>query len=129
MSKIKGIIFDLDGTVYLGDALLPTAGETITTLRDSGKRTLFLSNNPTRTREEYAAKLTRLGLPTPPADVVNSGNEILITVTLEQQRSILINRNRLQDTQDCRLGDLCLLTVKCFEHAIVNRRTVAAHQP
>lgn len=65
-------IFDLDGTVYLGDALLPTAGETITQLRKMGKRTVFLSNNPTRTREEYAAKLTRLGLPTPDEDVVNS---------------------------------------------------------
>ena len=43
-------IFDLDGTVYLGDALLPTAGETIQTLRDQGKRTVFLSNNPTHTR-------------------------------------------------------------------------------
>lgn len=65
-------IFDLDGTVFLGDALLPTAGETITTLRSLGRRTVFLSNNPTHTREEYAAKLTRLGLPTPAADVVNS---------------------------------------------------------
>ena len=26
----RGYVFDLDGTVYLGDALLPTAGETIT---------------------------------------------------------------------------------------------------
>lgn len=65
-------IFDLDGTVYLGDALLPTAGETITELRRLGCRTVFLSNNPTHTREEYAAKLTKLGLPTPPEDVVNS---------------------------------------------------------
>ncbi len=65
-------IFDLDGTVYLGDALLPTAGETIEQLREMGRRTVFLSNNPTRTREEYAAKLTRLGLPTPVTDVVNS---------------------------------------------------------
>jgi len=65
-------IFDLDGTVYLGDALLPTAEETISTLRDCGRRTLFLSNNPTQTRESYAAKLSRLGLPTPAADVINS---------------------------------------------------------
>jgi NagD protein len=71
-NSYEAYIFDLDGTVYLGDALLPSAGETITLLRDQGKRTLFLSNNPTRTREEYAAKLTRLGLPTPPEDVVNS---------------------------------------------------------
>ena len=65
-------IFDLDGTVYLGDALLPMAGETIRTLRASGRRTVFLSNNPTHTRDEYAAKLTRLGLPTPREDIVNS---------------------------------------------------------
>ena len=34
-------IFDLDGTVYLGDALLPTAGETISTLRDLGNPARF----------------------------------------------------------------------------------------
>lgn len=66
-------VFDLDGTVYLGDALLPTAGETIMALRRFGKRTVFLSNNPTHTRQEYAAKLTRLGLPTPPEDIITSG--------------------------------------------------------
>lgn len=65
-------VFDLDGTVYLGDALLPGAGEAILTLRTAGKRTVFLSNNPSKTRDEYAAKLNRLGLPTPPSDVINS---------------------------------------------------------
>ena len=65
-------LFDLDGTVTLGDALLPTAGETITRLRAAGRRTLFLSNNPSRTAADYAARLTRLGLPTPAGDVVNS---------------------------------------------------------
>ena len=65
-------IYDLDGTVYLGDALLPSARETITRLREMGKRTVFLSNNPTHTREAYAAKLTRLGLTTPETDVINS---------------------------------------------------------
>ncbi len=65
-------LFDLDGTVYLGDALLPSAGETIQHLRGLGKRTLFLSNNPTKTRESQAALLSRLGLPTPPQDVLNS---------------------------------------------------------
>ncbi|HNS03383.1 MAG TPA: HAD-IIA family hydrolase [Anaerolineae bacterium] len=66
-------IFDLDGTVYLGDALLPTAGATIQRLRGLGKRTIFLSNNPTKTRAAQADALTRLGLPTPVEDVLNSG--------------------------------------------------------
>jgi len=72
MRLFDAYIFDLDGTVYLGESLLPTAGETIRKLRSLGKRTLFLSNNPTRSRTDYAAKLTRLGLPTEPRDVVNS---------------------------------------------------------
>ncbi|RME99151.1 MAG: HAD-IIA family hydrolase [Chloroflexi bacterium] len=65
-------IFDLDGTVYLGDHLLPTAADTITRMRQLGKRTVFLSNNPTHFRADQAAKLTKLGLPTPAEDVINS---------------------------------------------------------
>lgn len=65
-------IFDLDGTVYLGDRLLPGAGPAIRALRARGARTVFLSNNPTHTRADYTAKLTRLGLPTPVEDVVHS---------------------------------------------------------
>lgn len=72
MKLYDAYIFDLDGTVYLGDALLPTAHETILKLRSLRRRTVFLSNNPTHTRQAYAAKLTRLGLPTPPEDVINS---------------------------------------------------------
>lgn len=65
-----GYLFDLDGTVYLGDELLPTADETIARLRALGRRTVFLSNNPTQTPEACAGKLTRLGLPTTVADVL-----------------------------------------------------------
>jgi arabinose operon protein AraL len=68
----EAYIFDLDGTIYLGDALLPSAGETIANLRDLGKRTVFLSNNPTHTRHDQAVRLSRLGLPTPAEDVINS---------------------------------------------------------
>jgi phosphoglycolate/pyridoxal phosphate phosphatase family enzyme len=68
----SGYIFDLDGTVYLGEALLPTAGETLATLRRHGARILFISNNPTHPGEEYAAKLTRLGVPTPVEDILTS---------------------------------------------------------
>lgn len=65
-------IFDLDGTVYLGDALLPGAHQAITSIRAACKRTLFVSNNPVHSRTAYAAKLERLGLPTPVADILNS---------------------------------------------------------
>lgn len=65
-------IFDQDGTIYLGEQLLPGAAATIAALRAAGKRTLFLSNNPTKTREQYAHKLSKMGIPTPIEDIVNS---------------------------------------------------------
>lgn len=67
-----GYLFDLDGTIYLGDRLLPGAYELVTALRESGKETLFLSNNPTRDPQMYADKLARLGLPTPTSHIVNT---------------------------------------------------------
>ena len=68
----QAYLFDLDGTIYLGDTLLPGAATTIATLRAAGRRTIFLSNNPTKTREQYAATLTAMGIPTQVDDVVNS---------------------------------------------------------
>ena len=68
----RGFIFDLDGTVYLGERLLPGAERTVRLLREAGRKVVFLSNKPLYTREDYAAKLTRLGIPTAPEEVVNS---------------------------------------------------------
>lgn len=85
----EAYIFDLDGTVYLGDSLLPGAGQTVARLRVLGKHTLFLSNNPTRTREEYAAKLTRLGLSTPATDVINSSFVMVNFLTKRMPRAKL----------------------------------------
>jgi arabinose operon protein AraL len=68
----RGFIFDLDGTVYLSDQLIPGADEVIRRLRKRGRKVVFLSNKPIQTREDYASKLTRLGIPTQPDEVINS---------------------------------------------------------
>jgi NagD protein len=69
---VDGFVFDLDGTVYLGEAALPGSVEAIAHLRARGKRVLFVSNKPLEPRESYAAKLTRLGIPASPDDVITS---------------------------------------------------------
>ncbi len=68
----KGFIFDLDGTVYVSDQLIPGADRVIRLIRESGRKVVFLSNKPIQTREDYASKLTRLGIPTQPDEVINS---------------------------------------------------------
>lgn len=73
----EGYVFDLDGTIYLGDELLPGAKRLVEKLRELGKKVAFLSNNPTRDPTMYAEKLTRLGLPTPEGEIVNT----IVTMT------------------------------------------------
>lgn len=72
LAALDGFIFDLDGTVYLGDALLPGAAQTIAGLRARGKGVLFVSNKPVDERRTYAEKLTRLGIPAGEEDVITS---------------------------------------------------------
>jgi len=67
-----GYIFDADGTIYLSDRLLPGAAHVVKTLRSMGSGVVFVSNNPTYTRGQIAGKLTRLGIPALPDQVINS---------------------------------------------------------
>lgn len=73
----RGWLFDLDGTVYVGEALVPGAREAIQTLRDEGRRVAFVSNKPLETREDYARKLTRLGIATDPEEVITASRVLV----------------------------------------------------
>jgi len=72
VQEVDGVVFDLDGTVYLGDVALPGSVDAIAALRERGKRLLFVSNKPLEPRQQYAAKLTLLGIPTAPHEVITS---------------------------------------------------------
>jgi len=69
--------FDLDGTIYLGDGLIDGASEAVSGLRERGVEVFFLSNNSSRWKTDYAAKLERLGIPADPEDVLLSTDGVL----------------------------------------------------
>ena len=66
-------LFDLDGTVYIGDELLPHARESLLRLRSTGKTVGFLTNDPRPTRAEVTRRLTRMGIETEQREVFTSG--------------------------------------------------------
>ena len=55
-------IFDMDGVLYRGSILMPYAKESVDRLRKAGWQVFFATNNSTATRDEYVARLARLGL-------------------------------------------------------------------
>jgi len=75
--RYEGYVFDLDGTIYLGERLIAGAQEVVGWLRGHGRRLVFLSNKPLEPRSSYAAKLTRLGIPVAVEDVLTSTQALM----------------------------------------------------
>lgn len=73
LEHVRCFLLDMDGTFYLGEALLPGALDFIDVLRRQGRDFLFLTNNSSRSQDDYAAKITRLGLPVDRSRIFTSG--------------------------------------------------------
>ena len=65
-------LFDLDGTLYLGDNLFPGARELLAFIRTRGGQYRFLTNNSSRSVDAYVQKLSRLGIAAQPRDFLTS---------------------------------------------------------
>jgi len=83
LAEIRGFMFDLDGTTYLGDQLLPGALELYDLLHKQGKKVLYLTNNSSRSAAEYLEKLQRVGIPARLDEIFTSG--IATVMYLQQQ--------------------------------------------
>ncbi|MGC9397523.1 MAG: HAD-IIA family hydrolase [Anaerolineae bacterium] len=73
LRSARCFLLDMDGTVFLGEQLLPGARRFLQLLRRRGTRYLFLTNNSSSHRGRYAAKLRRLGLDVDEKEIFTSG--------------------------------------------------------
>ncbi|KAI1268486.1 4-nitrophenylphosphatase-like protein [Xylariaceae sp. FL1019] len=55
-------LFDCDGVLWSGDHLFEGTVETLELLRSKGKKVVFVTNNSTKSRQDYQKKLTGLGI-------------------------------------------------------------------
>ena len=73
LGEIRHFLLDLDGTIYLGKNAIPGAAEFIRFLRGTGRPHLFFTNNSSKSAHEYADKLTAMGIPSAPNEILSSG--------------------------------------------------------
>ena len=71
--RYDAALCDVDGVLYLGDDPVPHAAESVAAARAAGQRFAFVTNNASRAPATVAERLTRLGIPAEPEDVVTSG--------------------------------------------------------
>lgn len=70
--NIQLFLFDMDGTLYLGDRLFPFTKQLLETIREQGKRYLFMTNNSSKSVVDYVKKLERLGIAATEEDFITS---------------------------------------------------------
>lgn len=83
LTELRGFIFDLDGTLYRGNEVIPGAAEFIADLRRTGVPLLFLTNNATTPPDAVAQRLTGMGIPATPEEVLGSAEATAATLAAE----------------------------------------------
>lgn len=70
--KYQGYIFDLDGTVYRGDHIIPGAAAVVNQLQEMGKSIVFVTNKTTGSQDEYYTFLKNSGVDLNPTQIMNA---------------------------------------------------------
>ena len=77
LQRKKLFLFDLDGTLYLGERLFPGVTDLLAHIRQSGGRYRFLTNNSSRSVDAYVQKFARLGVSARPEDFLTSVDALI----------------------------------------------------
>ena len=88
--KKKVAFLDLDGTIYMGEALIPGAKEFLDYLKDKGIFFYFLSNNSSRSKADYVKKLSALGIYTDEEGIILSTDGVIAFLFERNIRDIYV---------------------------------------
>lgn len=72
MRRYSCYVFDLDGTIYRGDEVIPGAAEALRELRKTDAKIFFATNNSSLTEMAYVSKLARMGIMARPSEILTS---------------------------------------------------------
>ncbi|NOU96258.1 HAD-IIA family hydrolase [Paenibacillus sp. LMG 31456] len=93
-----GFLLDLDGTLYHGDKPIPYAAEFIGWLRKQGYPYLYVTNNSSRTPEQVADHLRKVGIEAEPSEVLTSSQAAALYMQEKQsgKRVFAVGENGLR---------------------------------
>lgn len=127
--NFDGFFFDLDGVIWKENELLPGSKQLIELLNLEKKKVAFLSNNSTKSLEQYISKFKKLGIPASEDQVINSSLvtvEYLNSKNYENKTVFIIGEEGMketfrnagyrvvQDKQDCDRVDAVLVGMDRF---------------
>ncbi|KZL77036.1 4-nitrophenylphosphatase [Colletotrichum tofieldiae] len=81
LDKFDVFLIDCDGVLWSGDHLFDGIRETLAFLRSRGKRTVFVTNNSTKSRPDYHKKFAALDIPSEVEDIFGSAYSSAVYVS------------------------------------------------
>ncbi len=72
IKDLKLFLFDMDGTLYLGDRLFDFTVELLQRIKATGGRYMFMTNNSSKSVQAYIEKLAKLGIPAQEDEFITS---------------------------------------------------------
>jgi len=77
LEGIECVFLDLDGTIYLGGELIPGAIDFLNRLKMKDIRFFFLSNNSSKSVDQYLRKLNEMNIPAGVNDIILSTHDLI----------------------------------------------------
>ena len=90
LDGIKAVFLDLDGTIYLGDSLIDGALDFLRRLEERGIKRYFLSNNSSKSVEQYVEKLRDLGIDADKDEVLLSTHDLISWLSKKEVTSTFL---------------------------------------
>ena len=107
LTGLRGLMLDLDGTVYEDNRLIPGAAEAIAALRERGFRMRFVTNTTNKRRETIRDKLHVLGIESDASEIFTApvAASLMLRRHPEARCWVVTRGDSIQEFQGLRLDE------------------------
>jgi HAD superfamily hydrolase (TIGR01458 family) len=107
LSTIKGVLFDLDGVLYVGSCAIEGAVEAVTRIRASGMSCRFVTNTSTLSLASLQQKINALGFSIPANEIISAPQATLLYLKRQHDPvcRLLLTEDVKKDFKELRQSD------------------------
>lgn len=90
IKQVKCFLFDMDGTIYLEDTILPGTIDTISKLNELGIKYYFLTNNSSKDAIYYKNKVEKMGIDIPEEKILISTHSSIYYLSKKKAKNLFV---------------------------------------
>lgn len=105
LTRVRAVLFDMDGVLYRGDQALPGVNELLAFLAEQSITYTCITNNASRTREQFSAKLQAMQIAVPPERIITSSTATSVWLRARAPRGTTVFAIGMDGLREVLFGD------------------------